>query len=174
MVGVSTFPRLFRRRTTASDVPPVGERLTIILEEARRALDHQQADLNSLRDRAGNLLQFGGLAAGVLLTIILRGDKAVATGWTLAGALAFGVLAVLSVFILWPRWFAFSNDVTVMLGKDWNHLTPPKVAERLAECLDEDNCANAKKIKWMVWAYTIGIIAFLIEIGCLLIDLLGR
>lgn len=156
-----------------TELVAVADRFAFALEEARRALDQQQADLNSLRDRAGNLLQFGGLAAGFIGALTLRGD-AKATGWTYFGALVFFVLGVLVIAVLWPRYFTFTNDATVMLDDDLWDREPDEIAEHLARYLVKHNDRNAKVIGRMMKCYTAAVIAFLAEMVVLLVDLLGR
>lgn len=151
----------------------VAYRFSLALEEARRALDQQQTDLNSLRDRAGNLFQFGALSAGFIGAVALRGDAEI-TLWTRAGVIAFAVLAVLLVYVLKPRTFTFTNDATVMLDHtDWDRPND-EIAEHLARHLEKHNQRNAKRIKKMMKGYTAGMVALLVEVGCLLIDVMGR
>lgn len=151
-----------KRRGAADDHPVEG----------RRALDQQQADLNALRDRAGNLFQFGALAAAFIGGLALRRNANV-SAWTSAGAVAFSVLACLLVYVLRPRNFTFSNDATIMLGPEWD-LDPGEVAEHLARYLMQHKRENSAVISRMMKAYTVGMVVLLAEIACLLIDVLER
>lgn len=150
----------------------ISDRHLLALEEARRGLDQQQADLNSLRDRSGNLLQFGGLAAAFVGSLAWRDAQAVTT-WSVAAAATFAVLAVLVIYVLWPRYFTFSNDARIMLGNEWD-LTPAEIAEHLAVYLAGHADDNRRAIRRMMIAYETGMVAFLAEIAFLLIDLWGR
>lgn len=173
---MSILGRFFGR----ADPPPVeaatDERLTIILEEARRALDRQHADLNSLRDRAGNLLQFGAIAAAFLGGLTLRG-KAPLTEWTYAGAAAFVALAVLTVSVLWLRTFTFANNAVTMLD-DWSLDDPDGdgnyVTEHLARHLQNHYNTNYDEIKWMARFYLAAICALVLEVVFLFVDLMRR
>ncbi|MEA2641070.1 MAG: hypothetical protein QOF51_2464 [Chloroflexota bacterium] len=150
-----------------------GYRFTIALEEARRGLDQQQADLNSLRDRAGNLFQFGALSAGFIGAVALRGDADI-TRWTRGGMWAFAALAVLLVYVLWPRTFTFTNDARPILDHtDWDRPSD-EIAEHLARHLENHNQRNQKRLNRMMTGYTAGMFALMAEVGCLLFDVMGR
>jgi hypothetical protein len=151
----------------------VSDRYAIPLDEARRGLDQQQSDLNSLRDRAGNLLQFGALAAGFIGALVLRGDDAAITGWTIAGAVCFAAMSLLLVYVLWPRLFTFSNDARTLLKPEWDR-SDDDFAKYLATYLEDNSDENRTRIGRMTWAYTGALVALVGDIGCLLIDLLGR
>jgi hypothetical protein len=164
---------LFRRPEPAPVVRGADESLVLILEEARRALVQQQSDLNALRDRAGNLLQFAAITAAFLGGLTLRG-KATLTDWTYAGATSFVVLSVVLIFVLLPRHFTFTNNAKVML-ETWDlKKGPDYVAKHLARWLQTHYETNQKRIDRMTVAYIAAIVALAAEVSLLFIDLVRR
>jgi hypothetical protein len=152
---------------------PVSERHALVLEEARRGIEHQQKDVNAIRDRAGHLLQFAALAAGFIGALSLR-PGAELTEWTHRAVWAFVVLTVLLLWVLLPRKFTFTNDPLVLLDEEGWDLEPNDLAEQMARALAKHADRNQKKINWMMYGYIAAIVALLAEVYFLLMDLMGR
>jgi len=87
----------------------VVAKYVLALEEARRGLDRQAADLASLRDRVTTLLGIGGTLVTILGGLAIRNGADLRT-WTWIAIAAFCGLALASVVGLWPREVTFSHD----------------------------------------------------------------
>lgn len=138
-------------------------------------MDQQRADLASLRDRAGSLLGFGGLAAAFLGGLAIR-DAAPVSHWTWVGAVCFSLLALATLFVLWPRTFTLSLDAPELVGWIEDARADLNSMRRDAALwLDLHYEANRNgALKWMYRAYTLGMALLLVEIVALLIDMKGR
>lgn len=149
-------------------------RYGMVLEEARASLQRQQTDLAAVRAQAASLLSFAGVAAAFLGGLALRNDAPLER-WTYASALAFCLVAASALFVLTPRTWIFSNDAARML-RDWRleERTPDDTAKHLAGWLAQHAARNRPKLKWLTWAYTVGIAAFAAEVLFLFLDLRGR
>lgn len=161
----------------SSTVPCVSAdgRVVLALEEARTALAMQRSDLDAVRDRAATLLGFAGAAAAFIGGLALRGDVAPVRGWTIAGAVAFAVVALVALFVQAPRTWIFANDARTMLD-EWRLLerTETEVVTHLADYLVSHAEENAPKVLLLQRAYVAGMVAFVVELVCLFLDLVGR
>jgi hypothetical protein len=159
----------------ASLITVADERIALILEESRRALDQQEAVLDGLRSRTGVLLTAASIASSFLGAAALGdGDFCVWT-WLALGALA--LLAWLAVHgVLWPRQDAwtFSHNVPSLLENyidgehDWDiDSMRTAMAEKNQEFWD----ANSAQLKDMFGAFRLAAAALLVEVIFWLIDL---
>jgi hypothetical protein len=97
---------------SSNDPPPSYWRpaIELMLEEARRGVDHQSEDLSNLRARAGTILGTAGAIAALFLS--LRSNEPVAYGWV---ASAFFLLLVGCVtLVLLPRRLNVDMDIHEM------------------------------------------------------------
>lgn len=149
-------------------------RYGVAVEESRRGLDQQAADLESIRQRTTNLVVVGGLAATFLGGLAVR-DEADVSAWTIAGAVSFAGVLVIVVATLWPREFEFTQRTNVLVGwAEQADVTMDGMERDLALYLSEQYGRNAKKLLWLVWLHTAGLILLVFEVAFLLIDLRGR
>lgn len=149
-------------------------RYQLALDEARRAMEQQRADLSGLRDRAGTLLGFAGLASAFLGGLAIR-DGAKLGHWTWVAVAAFVLIALGVLFVMWPRKFTLSLGSPKLVGwveDDGAELN--KMRRDVALWLDDHHTENQKKLDRMYAAYTSAILLLMIEIVALLLDLKGR
>lgn len=149
-------------------------RFQLALDEARRAMEQQRSDLSGLRDRAGTLLGFAGLASAFLGGLAIR-DGAQVGGWTWIAVVTFVFIALAVLVVLWPRKLTLSLASPKLVGwieNDGADLN--KMRRDAALWLDDHYAANQRKLDRMYAAYTTAIVLLVIEIVALLLDLKGR
>lgn len=147
------------------------ERYTVVLEEARRALDQQRSDLAGVRDRASNLLGFAGLAGAFIGGLAVR-DGAEISGWAWTAVVAFALLALSVDYVLKPRKFTLMLASPKLVGWIENDdATVDTLRRDTALWLDDHHTSNQKTLDSMYTAYLAGIALFLIEVCVLMIDL---
>lgn len=149
-------------------------RYALALDEARRAMEQQRADLAGLRDRAGTLLGFTGLASALLGGLAIR-DGAKIGGWTWIAAVTFVLIAAAVLFVLWPRTLTLSLDSPTLVTWIEDHdADATKMRRDAALWLDGHYVENRKTLNWMYRAYTAAIVLLMLEISALLLDPKGR
>ena len=152
----------------------VAEKYALALDEARRALDRQAADLSSLRDRTTSLLGIGGTLASILGGLAIR-DGAALHGWTYLAVGAFCALAVVSVLVLWPRRVSFAHDPARLIdAANVRDATNDDVVEHLARQMGHQYDGNSSTLDRLVVAFCFAVALFVIEVLALLVDLRGR
>lgn len=146
----------------------------LALEEGRRGLDRQAADLSSLRDRTTALLGVGGTLASVLGGLAIR-DGAELHTTTYIAVSAFCLLAAVAVFVLWPRRVTFSHDPSqLVLAANVPHATTDDLTEHLAIQMGDQYQTNKVALDKVVGAFSIASAIFGVEVVALLLDLRGR
>lgn len=153
----------------------MDERNRLILEEARTAASLQRDDLQKIRDRVSSILSAGGLIATFFGALALRDDAAPLTAWIYIAAATVSLLAVLAIYIHWPREFIFTNDPNKLLN-EWSldDHDGDQWLRFLAEYLDENYTTNATKITRLMCAYVAALLAFGAEVVLLGVDLALR
>jgi hypothetical protein len=79
----------------------------LVMEEARRQLDRQEADLDTLRGKVATALTGAAIVAAVF-GASLTGDRSrLSTGFFIAAVTVFATSVGVAIYILWPRtWHA--------------------------------------------------------------------
>lgn len=152
----------------------VAAKYDLALDEGRRGLDRQSADLSGLRDRTTTLLGVGGTLATVLGGLAIR-DGAELHVWTYLSVGAFSALAAVSVFVLWPRPVSFTHDPAQLIAAaDVPNATTDHLTEHLAEQMGRQYDKNKKVLDRLVSAFSVAAALFGVEAVALLLDLRGR
>jgi hypothetical protein len=150
------------------------ERLTLALDEARRAIDHQESALASIRGRAATLLAVGGLAASFIGGLAMRNGVGI-SAWTLLGVIAFVGLVVFASLIAWPWEFRFDQSATVLVAWAEQHeADPDKMTRDLALFHERNLYRNRPTLDRLMTWYTVGVGFLIAEIIALVLDLRGR
>lgn len=150
------------------------ERYTVVLEEARRAMDQQRSDLAGLRDRAGSLLGFAGLVGAFIGGLSIREDAKV-SGRSWSAVIAFALLALAVLYVLKPRKFTLMLASPKLVGWIENgDATIDTLRRDTALWLDSHHTKNQNTLNRLHAAYLAGIVMLLVEVCALLIDLTGR
>jgi hypothetical protein len=150
-----------------------SSRYVLALEEARRALDHQAEDVHGMRGRSAALVTVGALSAAFLGGLSARDDAESLTAATVVGALSFVGLLAMTVTVLWPRRFHFTQNAQVLVAWVEHGADLAKMHRDLALHMQRHYRTNDQRLLWFTRFYRIGLIFLVIEIVALLIDLRG-
>lgn len=121
----------------------------IVLDEARRAVDEQQAELDDARRRAGLVFTVAGVTASFLAGPALDSHE----GLPMLGALAIGLwagAAVAAVAVLLPWRFKFSVHPWTLLGPGWGTLSGKEMGQQVGFVLGRNIDFNMAKLRW-IW-----------------------
>ena len=142
------------------------ERYKVVLEEATRALAHQQTTIDNLRLRATLIV-----AVTALVTSFF-GPQALATHhhltWPAKAAIMAMILVIVCTFaIVWPRWkWLVRSSPTKMVNSIRKGVEIDEMREYLAIDFEKWHDQNEKKIAILQWLF-VGALGFLlIELGC--------
>lgn len=187
--GRSSIYRFFRRLFGPSSAASIAEsreegrrlhvadaaRYQLALEEARRGATQQWADLASMRGYALSVLGVAGLAASFLGGLAIRDGTEVSI-FTWCAIVAFVAVAVLCVTVLWPRQFITTENPQVIIKRwvDESSADNQTQSRALALFMAEHYDSNARTLNKLMRFYCAAIIALLIQILCLIVDLIGR
>jgi hypothetical protein len=154
-------------------------RYELAYDQAKRALDHQQAALRDLRSRAGNLISISAavtsFAAGVGLIRTDPDKGAVFPGWAAFVLLALLVaIGVTALAVLWPREWRFTLNATGIIERYIESPTPlsyDKLQRELAIHLQANYVKNRRNIGRRATAYQVGIGLLVLEVIVLVLAL---
>jgi hypothetical protein len=146
------------------------DRRVIALEESRAGLDRQREDLRQVRDRAGQIFQFGALAMGVLGALALQ-DKDNPNGWVIAGGACFVLLTFLIAVIWLPGSFTWTNDAATLLEAEWDR-SVEEVTEHLARYQARHYSDNQRTIQIRMGVYSVALLVLCSEVVLLLVGIL--
>jgi hypothetical protein len=127
-----------------------------LLDEARRLLIRQEADLDTLRVRAVTMLTVAAVLAGLFAPRISTHDH-----WRAAlvalSLVMFAATAGLVVFIQWPRAMYFHHDLTSWI-EEWAAGTEPvhsELAYNWSRDFIKSRKDNAEIINRLQWCFTL-------------------
>jgi hypothetical protein len=121
----------------------------IVMVEARRALDEQQAALDDARRRAGLVFTVAGVTASFLAGPALESHE----GLPAIAAVAIGLWAAAAasaVAVLLPWRFKFSVHPAALLAGRWGTLTTEEMGQQLGFVLGRNVDSNMDKLRW-IW-----------------------
>jgi hypothetical protein len=125
-----------------------GTAAYIVLDEARRAVDEQQAELDDARRRAGLVFTVAGITASFLAGPALDPHK----GLPMLGAFAIGLwagAAVSAIAVLLPWRFKFSVHPLALLGPGWGTLSGEEMGQQVGFVLGRNIDFNMAKLRWL-------------------------
>ena len=149
-------------------------RKALVYDESRRAITQQQTALDALRTRTGVVIAAASIASSFLGAQALNDHPAFSI-WSWLAIVAFGVVGVAAISVLWPRknWF-FSNNVDTLLSGYVEGEEPASLDEMhvdVAEYNQKHWNENQEKLTKMYVAFQIACGALVLEIAFWLIDL---
>jgi hypothetical protein len=143
-------------------------------EEAKRALDAQEAAVNELRSRAGVLI------AAAAVTTSFFGSRALThsdlDGWAWVAIISFALLGLTVLSILWPRrdW-VFTVNAATFIANYVEHpdgaLEVPAIHRDLALHMSASYNANADQLGWLFVAFRSGAILLVGEVASWVVNL---
>jgi hypothetical protein len=147
--------------------------MVVALDEARRAIDQQKADLAAARTAVTGLLGIGGVAASLLGGFAVSKSQPL-NGWTWIGLGAFAAMVVVTCAVVWPYTFWFDvRAVDLVAWAEQYHQDQDSVRRNLALFLDRDWRRNGRTMWWLTIARIPMMGLLLVEIGALLLSLRG-
>jgi hypothetical protein len=147
--------------------------LPLVVAEAVRAIDGQQANLDNLRARVGTLLSAAAIGTSFLGGIALDDNRLEWPGYL--AVMLFVAHVALALVILWPRAWTFQTRPSVMV-KGWidrDEMGIDRFQRALAGWLENHADANAAQLNRLWRFYAWAITALLVEIVLWLMELGG-
>jgi len=151
-----------------ADEPMASEPdFTLALEEARRGLDALEKHLADIRNRSQQLVGIGALAASIVGGLAALGSRTLGI-WGVVALAVFAVIAVICLWIWWPRKLWVSQDpATLVTWAEVPGKTRQRMVRSLAIHLADQYEQNADKIERMLKWFAVAMVLLVIEIGCL-------
>jgi hypothetical protein len=147
----------------------------IVYDESVRAIDQQQAIVESLSARAGTLLALAALATTFLGERALTGGRGLSgLAWAALGA--FFAVSVLTIVVLLPFEWKFALSARVLIE---DHLEVPerndaaKLRRFLALRHERNWDGNFKKLTRLFWCFRLACVFLTLEVLLWTIDI-GR
>ena len=142
----------------------------VVYEAALRASTDQASVLDGLRNRAGTVLAASALVSSFLGGQALRGAEHFnVISFVGAALVAFVASALLTLFILWPFEFRFTLSARAMIRGLEQHSGEVGEAaafyRALALQLEWRYDQNARKIRWLQWAFQLAIVFLVFEVA---------
>jgi hypothetical protein len=142
-----------------------------------RAIQDQASVLDSLRTRAGTVLAAAALVSSFLGGQALREAHHLDV-WSLTTVAVFAFVssALLALLILWPFEFRFSLSAGALLDAVREHdeeggTSVAELLQVLARQLEWRYDDNARRIRWLLWAFEAAIVALVTEVAVWLLVL---
>lgn len=149
--------------------------MAVVHEEALRAMAQQQANLDSLRARAGTLLSAASISTAFL------GGQALADhepgGWEWLAIVFLVVLFAAAITLLWPYTWVFRRSAKEMLRDYVEHERPLELAAMqrdLALHLESNFEKNEAKLNKLLTVFQVGAVMLALEVVAWLLELRGR
>lgn len=157
-------------------IGPVDDdpRLAFVYQEAVRGLVHQQNVVESLNNRAGNLIFATAFATSLL------GTRALGDGvgfWDWVALVVLFLIGILMAFMLWPYYnYTFRFDPEELLAQYVDGDTAASMSalhRALAMRIKADMLANWRIIQPIRVALQVSLVLLLLEIGAWLLSIGG-
>lgn len=134
-------------------------------EQAQKALEQQERQVNELRQRTGTLLGAAALTASFFGSAAL-GRDGVAAPVILAGV-ALAVTVLSGLYVLYPHEMEFASDAQRLYDAlEPDRDDPERVHLRLAFGLRDTREHNGRRVDWLARCLAIAAVALVIQIAC--------
>jgi hypothetical protein len=161
--------------TSAQDQPDLPQHYELAYEEAKRALDAQEAVVNELRSRAAILI------ASAAVTTSFFGSRALIDSsrldvWAWVATISFALLGVTVLAILWPRHdWVFTVNASSFIQNYVEHpdgwLAIPAIHRDLALHMSASYSVNADQLRWLFGAFRAGAVLLVVEVAAWVVNL---
>jgi hypothetical protein len=142
-------------------VLPLAE---LIYEQAQKALEQQERQVNELRQRMGTLLGAAALTASFFGTAALGRDGA-SLPVILAGV-ALAVTVLSSLFALYPYKMEFATDARRLYDALQSEQDPERLHLLLAFGLRDVRTKNGRRVDWLARSLSIAALGLVTQIAC--------
>jgi hypothetical protein len=133
-------------------------------EQAQKALEQQERQVNELRQRMGTLLGAAALTASFFGSAALGRDGA-SLPVVLAG-IALAVTVLSGLFVLYPHRMEFSTDARRLYEVLEAEADPERVHLLIAFGLRDARWENGRRVDWLARSLAIAAIALVAQIVC--------
>lgn len=133
-------------------------------EQAQKALEQQERQVNELRQRMGTLLGAAALTASFFGSAALGRDGA-GLPVVLAG-IALGITVLSGLFVLYPHRMQFAADARRLYDALRDETDPEQLHLLLAFGLRDTRTKNGRRVDWLAGGTAIGAIALVVQIAC--------
>jgi hypothetical protein len=144
-------------------------------DEAKRALDAQEAVVNELRSRAAVLI------AAAAVTTSFFGSRALTDSghldfWAWAATISFALVGLTVLSILWPRHdWVFTVNASAFIQNYVEHpdgaLELPAIHRDLALHMSASYSVNAEQLRWLFIAFRAGAVLLVAEVAAWIVNL---
>jgi cytochrome c-type biogenesis protein CcmH/NrfG len=134
-------------------------------EQAQKALEQQERQVNELRQRTGTLLAAAALTASFFGAAAL-GRDGVALPVVLAG-IALAVTVLSGLYVLYPHRMEFATDARRLYDAlESDRDDPERLHLRLAFGLRDTREENGRRADWLARCLALAAITLVIQIAC--------
>jgi cytochrome c-type biogenesis protein CcmH/NrfG len=134
-------------------------------EQAQKALEQQERQVDELRQRTGTLLAAAALSASFFGTAAL-GRDGIVTPIVLA-CVALVVTVLSGLYVLYPHEMVFATDARRLYDAlKPDHDNPERLQMRLAFGLRDTRERNGRRVDWLARCLAIASIALVVQIAC--------
>jgi len=133
-------------------------------EQAQKALEQQERQINELRQRTGTLLGAAALTASFFGAAAL-GRQGVGIPVVLAG-IALAVTVLSGLYVLYPHELKFASDARRLYDRLAPDRDPERLHLRLAFGLRDAREQNGKRVAQLLHCLSIAAGALVIQIAC--------
>jgi hypothetical protein len=152
----------------------LDERYALVFAEAQRAIAQQQASLDNLRSRAGNLISATAIATSFLGGFALSVDAPGFWGWLAVTFFAAIIIGALVIFLPFFRW-RFENSAEVLIEEIERPDAPdlPELQRDTAYHMFHDWEENQKKLDSLHWVFIGAGMLLILEIGAWVVEIMS-
>jgi hypothetical protein len=143
---------------------PTSTLSELTYEQAQKALEQQERQVNELRQRMGTLLGAAALTASFFGAAAL-GRDGTSLPVVLAG-IALAVTVLSGLFVLYPHRMEFSTDARRLFDALRLEEDLERLHLRLAFGLRDAREHNGRRIDWLARGFTVATVALVVQIGC--------
>jgi hypothetical protein len=160
-----------------SDAMPthLAQHYELAYEEAKRALDAQEAVVDELRSRAAVLIAAAAVTTSFFGTRALT-DSGNLDFWAWAATISFALLGMTVLAILWPRHdWVFTVNASTFIENYVEHpdgaLEIPTIHRDLALHMSASYSVNAGQLRWLFVAFRAGAALLVAEVTAWVVNL---
>lgn len=132
-------------------------------EQAQKALEQQERQVNELRQRMGTLLGAAALTASFFGSAAL-GRNGTSLPVVLAG-IALGVTVLSGLFVLYPHRMQFAADARRLYDALQDVTDPERLHILIAFGLRDTRTQNGRRVDWLAGGVAIGAVALVVQIA---------
>jgi hypothetical protein len=133
-------------------------------EQAQKALEQQERQVNELRQRMGTLLGAAALIASFFGAAAL-GRDGTSLHVVLAG-IALAVTVLSGLFVLYPHRMQFAADARRLYDALQDETDPERRHLLVAFGLRDTRARNGRRVDWLAGGVATGAVALVIQISC--------